>query len=116
MSRPIDADAFREKLVCVGRYFKGLEDSKPQTKLIGYIIDRLDEMPTTKVPPVIGCWIRKGKYMICQRCGVAQPHTDHCEPFPFCPVCGAKLTRETPEEWKMMNCCQLNIEDDEDAE
>ena len=75
----------------VGDFLCGLENSKPDRKLVGKIIDHVEAMPTVDAVPVRhGKWIAQDtsrvKFM-CSECN-ARNYGGHEN---YCPYCGAKM-------------------------
>jgi DNA-directed RNA polymerase subunit RPC12/RpoP len=95
--RPIDADAFKEKLlhrqhVGDGDYYNGAEAERDS------IVEELDDVPTIELERR-GYWIRGSDDQdawCCSECGAdvlpADWYTDPIEEgYHYCPNCGAKM-------------------------
>ena len=61
------------------------------------------------VEKIMSVWIEKKRFRYCPVCMVGQEKTQ-MEATPFCPVCGTRLTDETPIRWKEINCTYIKEE------
>lgn len=95
--RPMDADAFKEKLLSRqhigdGDYYNGAEAERDS------IVEELDNMPTIRLERQ-GCWIRGSDDQddwYCSECRVGVLPADWYanpteEGYHYCPNCGAKM-------------------------
>lgn len=92
--RLIDADELELWLKRVGKFLKCEEDSKRVTKLIGKIIDHVNNAPTVEARPS-GEWIKSETgVFICSKCNNGYKNQPTCMGHPmfeFCPMCGSKM-------------------------
>lgn len=87
--RLIDADELELWLKRVGKFLKCEEDSKRVTKLIGKIIDHVNNAPTVEARPVVhGRWVDNGiPESMLSRCSVCG-YSCGAYSMNFCPNCG----------------------------
>lgn len=92
--RPIDADAFAEKLS------KEQDGSIGCYKLISKVINLIVSTPT--IEPRRGWWEicedDDGMYGVCSECGEDADFNHYGISYNFCPHCGADMRGETDEE------------------
>ena len=89
MSRYIDADKLKEKLMCTDIYY----EDKTRTYHQFYKAEDVDAQPAADVREnVKGEWIRRKDTIQCSQCKAKWiDHTYLIETFRFCPNCGADM-------------------------